>query len=190
MDNGINIEQLNRILNGYHVKSKSRFTVFTVGRICNQKNPKLFNKIAELLPDIKFLWIGDGELRSELTASNIEVTGWVEREEALEFALTGDVFILTSLWEGLPMALLEAMYMKKICIVSNVVGNRDVIKSGINGYVCSCIDDFCKAIKSAKNRDCSHLTDKAYKDIVEIYNTKIMAQKYNSIYIEKMRKVK
>lgn len=191
VDNGINIEELSSILSNYEVKRKSTFTVFTVGRICNQKNPKLFNEIAELLPDIRFLWIGDGELRSELTASNIEVTGWVERKEALEYSRSGDVFILTSLWEGLPMALLEAMYMRKVCIVSNVVGNRDVIQSGINGYLCDCIDDFCKAIKSAKNGDYPYLIDKAYKDIVERYNTSVMAQKYNSIYIEKeMRKVK
>ena len=52
------------------------FTVYTLGRICYQKNPTLFNEIAEALPDVKFIWIGDGELREQLTSKNIEITGW------------------------------------------------------------------------------------------------------------------
>lgn len=54
------------------------FTVFTLGRICYQKNPTLFNTIAELLPDVRFVWIGDGELREELKSKNIEISGWVD----------------------------------------------------------------------------------------------------------------
>ena len=190
VDNGINMEKIDETLKNIENEDKSVFTVFTLGRICYQKNPKLFNKIAESLPHIRFLWIGDGELRNELTAPNIEVTGWLERKEALEYSLSADAFILTSLWEGLPMALLEAMYMKKICIVSNVIGNRDVIRSGTNGYVCNCIDDFCEAIKSTQNGNSLDLINAASKDIVKKYNTIVMAQKYSSIYNEKvMRKV-
>lgn len=43
-----------------------------------------------------------------------------------------DVFLLPSRWEGLPISLLESMYMKKACVVSNVIGNRDVIHNGEN----------------------------------------------------------
>ena len=43
------------------------------------------------------------------------------------FTYIVDVFLLPSRWEGLPISLLESMYMKKICVVSNVIGNRDVI---------------------------------------------------------------
>lgn len=191
VDNGINMEQLDGTLKDIDTDKQSVFTVFTLGRICYQKNPKLFNQIAEALPHVRFLWIGDGELRHELTAPNIEVTGWLERKEALEYSVSADAFILTSLWEGLPMALLEAMYMKKVCIVSDVIGNRDVIKSGTNGYVCNGIYDFCEAIKSTQKGNSLDLINAAYKDIVKKYNTVVMAQKYSSIYNEKvMRKVK
>src|SRR5690606_9712262 len=47
----------------------------TIGRISAQKNPKLFNEIARHFPDIKFIWIGDGELKNSLTSRNITVTG-------------------------------------------------------------------------------------------------------------------
>lgn len=36
----------------------------------------------------------------------------------------------------------EAMYMKKFCIVSDVIGNRDVIHSEYNGYVCKAVDEY------------------------------------------------
>ena len=39
------------------------------------ENPKLFNEIARLLPEAQFIWIGEGELESELTSPNICVTG-------------------------------------------------------------------------------------------------------------------
>lgn len=184
VNNGINIGELQKLINQAGPVDDHPFTVFTLGRICYQKDPGLFNKIAEALPDIKFLWIGDGDLRKELTAPNIEITGWVERKEALRYSLHGDVFLLTSLWEGLPISLLEAMYMKKPCVVSNVIGNRDVIHNGDNGFVCSNIEDFVAAIRSTG--DHHDYIDKAYADIFNLYNTKVMAKSYNKIYLTKI----
>lgn len=129
VNNAINAEKLKKSLEKVERKEHP-FTVFTLGRICYQKNPKLFNSIAEAMPETKFLWIGDGELRKQLSSKNIEITGWISRDEALQKSMNADLFILTSLWEGLPISLLEAMYMRKLCVVSNVVGNRDVIHNG------------------------------------------------------------
>ena len=113
VNNGINIDELQRLIDSVENIHEHPFTVFTLGRICYQKKPRLFNMIAEAMPKVKFLWIGDGELKNGLTAPNIEVTGWVNRKDALMYSLCGDVFLLTSLWEGLPISLLESMYMKK-----------------------------------------------------------------------------
>ena len=68
-------------------KVEHSFTVYTLGRICYQKNPTLFNEIAESLPDVKFVWIGDGELRDQLTSENIEITGWADRSTAIRYAV-------------------------------------------------------------------------------------------------------
>lgn len=177
VDNGINMKQLQEIMDATE-KVDHPFTVFTLGRICHQKNPKLFNEIAEVMSDTRFVWIGDGELRHELKAKNIEVTGWVDREKAIHYAVNGDVFVLTSLWEGLPISLLESMYMKKLCVVNDVIGNRDVIHNGSNGYVCKTVDQFVESIKSNK----PDYIDQAYQDVVDKYNTIVMAKKYASIY--------
>lgn len=180
VNNGINVKKLQRVIDSIEVKEHP-FTVFTLGRICYQKNPSLFNQIAEAMPDIKFIWIGDGELREELKSPNIEVIGWVEREEALKIGVNADVFVLTSLWEGLPISLLESMYMKKLCVVSNVIGNRDVIKNGVNGFVCNSADEFVRAIGSGTEK----IIDRAHQDLIEKYETKGQAERYAEIYNNK-----
>lgn len=179
VNNGINVEKLQALLDTIQESKNKEKVVFTLGRISYQKNPKLFNKIAEQLPNIKFVWIGDGELRDELKSSNITITGWLDRASALKTAMNADIFILTSLWEGLPISLLEAMYMKKMCVVSDVIGNHDVISTNSNGYVCNTVDQFVNAIKEYPN---NHVIENAYKDILEAYNTKVMAKKYIDIY--------
>jgi glycosyltransferase involved in cell wall biosynthesis len=187
VSNGINIGELQRIIDSIDEAKPHPFTVFTLGRVCYQKNPKLFNDIAMALPDVKFVWIGGGggKLKNELSAPNVEITGWVERENALQYSMNGDIFVLTSLWEGLPISLLEAMYMRKICIVSDVIGNRDVIHNEVNGFVCNDVDGFVKAIKKVQNCDVSKLVEAAYNDILTQYNTSVMADKYSEIYMEK-----
>lgn len=108
VNNGINMKELQEIVNQTE-KVAHPFTVFTLGRICYQKNPTLFNTIAELLPDVRFVWIGDGELREELKSKNIEISGWVDRTTAIKYAVNADVFLLPSRWEGLPISLLESI---------------------------------------------------------------------------------
>jgi hypothetical protein len=63
VNNAVNLNDLQKMLDQVEVNEHS-FTVFTLGRICYQKNPELFNKVAEAMPDVKFLWIGEGELRN------------------------------------------------------------------------------------------------------------------------------
>lgn len=158
------------------------FTVYTLGRICTQKGPERFEAIARAMPDLRFVWVGDGELRGILTAPNIEITGWVNREEALRRAMEGDVFLLTSRWEGLPMSLLESMYLEKTCVVSDAAGNRDVIRTGENGFVCHEVEDYVRAIRQAQQRRTGPLIQQARREILETYNAQTMARSYRKIY--------
>lgn len=148
INNGIDTKKIDEILSEKNlVPSKNiKLRIGTAGRICYQKNPDLFNEIASSLPEYEFIWIGDGVLRSKLMAENIKVTGWTQRKEVIKELYNTDIFILTSLWEGLPISLLEAMYMGKTVIVSNVIGNRDVVHNNINGYIANNLKEYIDTI--------------------------------------------
>ena len=182
IETGVNLDDLSKSLDGIIPIKNEKFTVFTLGRACVQKQPQLFNKIAELVPEAHFVWIGNGELEDLLTAPNIEVTGWKPRKEALAMAKGADVFILCSLGEAIAMSLIENMYIKKLCLVSNAMGNKSVIQNGINGYVCNEAEEYAEHIKSAMSSFPYELTEKAYKDVLSIYNTEVMKKKFLAFY--------
>lgn len=186
VNNGINIKEIDKLLTSktkQEVNTKD-LRICTVGRIGFQKNPELFNKIAESFPDVHFAWIGDGELKDKLNSKNIELTGWASRDVVLNKVNEADIFILLSLWEGLPIALLEAMYLKKICIVSNVIGNRDVIHNEKNGFVCDDLEDYKKVIEEIQSGkyNLAQIANKANEDIIKEYNIENMSKRYVELY--------
>lgn len=186
VNNGVNTDEIDKIIKGIIPEkiNTNNLKICTVGRIGFQKNPKLFNEIAERFPQYTFTWIGDGELKESLTSKNIQITGWASRENVLKQLCKNDIFILPSLWEGLPIALLEAMYLGKICIVSNVIGNRDVIKSGENGFVCNNLKEYENVINSISEKkvDINRIQKNVISDIKNNYTITNMCKKYKEIY--------
>ena len=115
-----------------------KMLVGTLGRITPQKHPFLFNEIAFAFandPFFSFIWIGDGEMKKELSSPNISVTGWLERGKAAERLNDIDLYLSTSRWEGMPLSVLMAMCAGKPLVLSDCVGNRDLVKEGINGFL-------------------------------------------------------
>ncbi len=184
INNGIDIS---KIYSGErHKTNLSSPIVCTVGRICYQKNPKLFNQIAKCMPDLRFVWIGAGEMWDEVTAPNVEITGWVDAEDVSEYIDKADIFLLPSMWEGLPIALLEAMYLGKVCIASRVIGNRDVIRHGENGFLADSCQEFVELIDQIRDGeiDVHEICSNAVRDVEENYNIEKMCQSYFKVYGE------
>ncbi len=130
-------------------KREDVIVVGTMGRITYQKGPQLYNKIAThflTYPKVKFLWIGDGDLKKELIAENIEVTGWLCEGESIQQLERVDIYLSTSLWEGLPLSVLKAMCLCKPLILSDCVGNRDLVLPYFNGYLFSNIEEAVKSL--------------------------------------------
>lgn len=108
-----------------------KITIISVGRLSIQKNPKLFKDIAlEFIdnPNIQFIWCGDGELKSELSSPNIKCTGWIDRKALENYLSNADIYLSTSLWEGLPLSVLEAMSIGLPVVLSDCVGNKDLVE--------------------------------------------------------------
>ena len=134
------------------ISENKKFTVGTIGVLHAQKNPSGFNEIALKMPDVNFVWIGNGELAHELTAPNITITGWLgTREELLSRASAFDVYVQVSLWEGLSIAILEAMALGKPIVASNIVGNKDSVEDGKTGFLVDTMDDAVSAIRKLQD---------------------------------------
>ena len=189
IETGVNLADLSASLDGIEPVHNDKFTVFTLGRACVQKQPQLFNQIAEFVPEARFIWIGNGELENQLTAPNVVVTGWKPRKEALAMAKGADAFVLCSLGEAIAMSLIENMYIKKLILVSNTMGNKSVIKDGVNGYVCEKAEDYAEKIKNAMKEFPSELPERAYQDVLEVYNTGAMKKKYIEFYNSVIEKI-
>ena len=84
--------------------------------------------------------------------------------------------------KAVAMSLIENMYIKKLILVSNTMGNKSVINDGVNGYVCNTAEEYAERIKVAMKDFPSKLPERAYQDVLEIYNTDVMKKKYIAFY--------
>jgi glycosyltransferase involved in cell wall biosynthesis len=110
-----------------------------------QKCPQDFIKLAGLvnrsIPGVKFILAGDGILRKRverlIAGSHLEgkviLTGW--RRDIRRVLSALDVFVLTSLWEGLPVTVLEAMAAAKVVIATDTGGVREAVENGRTGFL-------------------------------------------------------
>lgn len=114
--------------------------VVTVARFDYAKNLLEFVGVAQQLPNYRFHIIGDGEERSEIESfiTSNKITNVVLHgisQAVMSDIADAQVYLSTSRWEGLPMAVLEAMSLGIPVVASDVVGNRDAVAVGITGYL-------------------------------------------------------
>jgi glycosyltransferase involved in cell wall biosynthesis len=119
--------------------------VVMVGRLVQQKNPQLFVAAAaalrQRLPAVRFRLVGDGPLRPAVERAAaaaglgdaLELAG--ERRDVPALLQDADLFWLTSDWEGLPNAVLEAMAAGLPVVATDVGGTAELLDAGVEGYV-------------------------------------------------------
>lgn len=119
--------------------------VGTVGRVADQKDPlamvRALAEVAAVCPDVWFTWVGDGPLRAEAQAlaaslgfgDRIRFVG--VRRDIAAFLASLDAFALSSLWEGLPRTVTEAMAAGVAVVATDVDGVGDVIDHERSGLL-------------------------------------------------------
>lgn len=126
------------------------YSIISVGNVWPPKNYQLLLQIAQLLPDVSFKIIGDyeskflqlsGEYRKlmqyciENNLKNVEFKGKLELDQIIDELDKADIYLLTSINEGTPTALIEAM-SRGLPVISTAVGGiQSIIKEEINGFV-------------------------------------------------------
>ena len=109
--------------------------VVTAGRLTSQKDPERFARIAQRLQrQAQFVWIGAGDERA-FADSPVTALPWTSRGQTLRHLASADLYLSTSRWEGLPLALVEAQAMGLPAVGTDVPGNRDVIQHEQTGYL-------------------------------------------------------
>jgi glycosyltransferase involved in cell wall biosynthesis len=171
--------------------------VLFIARFTGHKQPlaliKAFAKAVISNPEMHLLMVGDGDQKSEavdlITKFNLSdrVTLSSFRQDVPDILAAADIFVLPSLWEGLPIGLLEAMAMGKAVIASNVDGTNEIVRNNENGILIeteNLVDNLTNALvtMSLDEKMRNSFRQKAIETVNERYNALSMTRGIENIY--------
>ncbi len=153
-------------------------------------------KVLDQLPCTLFLMVGDGELRPQLEnrirelgiEGKVKLLGW--RRDIPELLQVFDVFLLTSLWEGLPRVLVETMLTGTPVVASNVDGIAEVVQHGKNGFLVAPTDTDAMArwvIHLLRDEELRQRLGKAGQAMAAEFSADRMVEDYARLYTDLMR---
>lgn len=171
--------------------------VGTCGRLCPQKNPLLFvetaGKVADKIPNVKFLLVGDGplrkkveKLRAKLGLENIVVMpGW--RDNISEMLSAMDVYYFPSEWEGFGIAVAEAQASGLPCVASDLGCFDESICPEMQEYIFplkqseKAVDKILFLLKNPAIRD---ELGRAGREFTKQFDVKIITQQIQDLYVQ------
>ena len=136
------------------------FRMICVGRLSPEKGQRLLLTAADILKkggaDFVLHLVGDGPdryaLEREIAVGGLEssviLEGNADQERLLALYRSSDAFVLASLYEGIPMVLMEAMSMEIPCVAPRITGIPELIHDGLNGllFTATDVDDLASCI--------------------------------------------
>lgn len=182
--------------------AKDACVICFIGRMTAQKDPltliHAFKEVSLFNSDAVLLIIGDGELKEKALAlaKELKIEKKVVfqnfRADVADVLFSSDIFCLPSLWEGFPIALLEAMAMRKAVIATEVDGSVEIIKNKINGVLIKpqniqMLADAIKKLISNKTLR-TDLAHAAQQTILNEFDVKKMTAKIEDVYMSVLSK--
>jgi L-malate glycosyltransferase len=177
-------------LNGFHIG--------TVGRMVPVKDFNLFLDVAAEIKrhtdGVRFTILGDGPLRKELIrkAAELKMAACVEflptRADPFPYYQSLDLFLNTSLHEGIPLTILEAMALGKPVVAPKVGGIPEIISHGEDGLLVEGREPekFARlCLELMENKDLRmNVGDRAAKKIAAYFSSSRMAAAYLELYMQ------
>lgn len=176
-----------------------RVKLLFIGRLIPRKG---FQRVIQALPKVRALAkrlfeievVGTGAAREELdglaeelkVSDLIRYAGTIPYDQLEKAYQSADVFVLTSLSEGMPSVILEAMGCGLPVVASNVGGNNEIVKEGENGYLIEGEDIETLAQKLAaliNDEDLRTRLGQRSREMALQYDWKEIMGKYNELYL-------
>lgn len=141
--------------------NSDKFRIGTISRLTYQKNPLLLVEIASQIiskyPNTEFSILGAGledhlkdnvikRIKDLGIENQFKILNWGAHDNSISYLKQLDIFILPSIFEGLPLSLLEAMAIGLPVVTSKCDGCNDVIQNNINGYNAITVNEFVDAL--------------------------------------------
>lgn len=181
-----------------HQIPRQKFLVGIIGRLVPIKDHKLFMRIAEKLVssdhnDYHFIVIGDGELKTELIElaekkklnKYFTFTGWIEVNKGVYEEL--NLLLLTSINEGTPVTVIEALAAGTPVIASEVGGVADIMKFYKTEYLVKHrnVENFVEMIKRLR-RNMDKPSLRTQKQIMQIYSDERLVEEIKELYLDSL----
>lgn len=199
--NGADLDRIDRVMTGHSKPAASAagppdtFRLLNVGRLVPAKNQvSLLEVLSQLPRNITLTIVGDGSMRSKLKSladklditHRLRLTGTISREKVFSEMLHSDLFVSSSIREGLPIAVLEAMAMKMPVVLSDIEPHREIAQWGPSVKIISAnLEEWVKYIKSfiATSTEKRSCTGQQNREIVEYhFSLARMHSEYTQLY--------
>ncbi len=157
-------------------------------------------RILEHHKNVKLLLVGWGEreniLRSHILSLGLQehviLTGKKERREVFEILSVTDIYVSSSLWEGLPIAVLEAMAFGIPVVATDVIGNREAVLNNETGLLVPVRNAlaFARAVSALINdpRGEKKMGEAGRKRVAERFTTDEFIGEHEDFYMNILRK--
>lgn len=177
---------------------KDELLILFIARFTSHKQPMVllrsFARLASENTGMRLLMVGEGDQKQEALQFAAQaglgdrVIFLPFRSDVPDVLAAADIFVLPSLWEGLPIGLLEAMAMGKAVIASNVDGSKEVVKHEVNGLLIETdgLEDHLTAALKRLAADAAlrkELGARAIQTVNERFNAAVMTRSIEDIYI-------
>ena len=142
----------------------------------------------------KLVLAGDGDMRQEIEAlikqlnisDAVKITGWVKPEEVRALLVDSTAMVLPSFAEGLPVAIMEAMAMRRLVLSTYIAGIPELVEDKVTGLLAfsGSIDDLqskLDVVANLNDLDKTNILDSAQIKVREMHDIEKEAAKLASL---------
>ena len=204
IQNGVDLSEIEnqkvKSTNSLRVPNERR--IGFIGQMIGRKNIQhildVFNLLAQRDDKVRLYLLGDGDKRAELEsyANKLECSEKIEflgfRDDRIEWLHSFDLFVMSSVLEGIPRCLMEAMAMGIPVVAYDIAGVDQLIKHGQTGYLAKLNDQniLAQHWRTLLYNDilAENLSKNACDFVYEHYSAQRMAKEYTEVFTQMMQK--